>query len=159
MPSKSLVHCGEKRAANFKKAKERVTLLGCANATRICILPLAFLHTSKKPRCFKNMDMTKFLVHYFSQKKAWMTTTIFEEWFHNFFVPYVKKFCNNSGIEYKILLLVDNAPAHPSKDCLQYSDGKVTTMFLPPNTTSVIQPMDQGILEPLQEASFASYNH
>ena len=33
MPSKSLVHGGEKRAANFKKAKERITLLGCANAT------------------------------------------------------------------------------------------------------------------------------
>ncbi len=150
MPSKSLVHSGEKRGANFKKAKERVTLLGCANATGTCKLPLAFIHVSKKPRCFKNMDMTKLPVNYFSQKKAWMTAAIFEEWFHNFFVPYVKKFCSDTGIEYKMLLLVDNAPAHPSTDCLQSTDGKVTTMFLPANTTSVIQPMDQGILEPLK---------
>ncbi len=69
MPSKSLAHSGEKRAANLKKAKERVTLLGCANATGICKLPLAFIHVSKKPRCFKNMDMTKLPVNYFSQKK------------------------------------------------------------------------------------------
>ena len=59
-----------------------------------------------------------------------MTATIFEQWFHNFFVPYVKKFCNDNGIEYKTLLLVDTAPAHPSTDCLQSSDGKVTTMCL-----------------------------
>ncbi len=51
MPSKSLVHSGEKRAANFKKAKEGVTLLGCANATGTCKLLLAFIHVSKKPRC------------------------------------------------------------------------------------------------------------
>ncbi len=76
-----------------------------------------------------------------------MTAAIFEEWSHNFFVPYVKKFCSDTGIVYKILLLVDNAPAHPSTDCLQSTDGKVTTMFLPANTTS---PMDQGILEPLK---------
>ena len=75
----------------------------------------------------------------------------------------MKKFCNDNVIEYKILLLMDNAAAHPSTDCLQSSDAKVTTMFLPPNTTSVIQPKDQGILEPLkkplQEASLASCTH
>ncbi len=62
---------------------------------------------------FKKIDMTKLPVHYFSQKKAWMTATIFEEWFHNFFVTFVKKFCVDNGVEHKMLLLVDNAPAHP----------------------------------------------
>ncbi len=89
-------------------------MLGCANAAGTCKLPLAFIHKSKKPRCFKKMDMTKLP---FFTKKAWMTATIFEEWFHNFFVPFVKKFCVDNGIEYNILLLVDNAPAHPSTDC------------------------------------------
>ncbi len=97
-------------------------MLGCANAAGICRLPLAFIHKSKKPRCFKKMDMTKLPVHYFSQK-AWMTATIFEEWFQNLFVHFVKV-CIDNGVEYKILLLVDNAPAHPSTDCLQSTDGK-----------------------------------
>ena len=57
-----------------------------------------FIHVSKKPRCFKNMDMTKLPVNYFSQKKAWLTAAIFEEWFHNFFVPYVRKFCCDAGL-------------------------------------------------------------
>ena len=42
-----------------------------------------------------------------------MISKLFEKWFHNMFVPHVKKFCEDKSIEYKILLLVDNAPAHP----------------------------------------------
>ena len=46
MPSKSLVHCGGKEAQIFKKLKEGVTLLGCANAAGTCKIPLTFIHTS-----------------------------------------------------------------------------------------------------------------
>ena len=44
MPSKSLVDSGEKQARNFKKPKDRVTVLGCANASGTCKVPLAFIH-------------------------------------------------------------------------------------------------------------------
>ena len=43
-----------------------------------------------------------------------MDTALFEGWFHEKFTPYVKKFCRDQGMEYKVLLLQDNAPAHPS---------------------------------------------
>jgi len=76
-----------------------------------------------------------------------MDSKIFESWFHDQFVPDLKKFFELNQTEYKILLLLDNAPAHPSAEVLQFRDGKVKTMFLPLNTTSAIQPMDQGILE------------
>ena len=49
-----------------------------------------------------------------------------------------------------MLLLLDNAPAHPSADKLTSHDGKITTMFLPPNTTAVLQPLDQGLLEAMK---------
>jgi len=62
------------------------------------------------------------------------------------FFPHVKKHCRDNGIEYKVLLLTDNAPAHPSEEVLKSREGKVTAIFLPPNTTSIIQPKDQGIL-------------
>ena len=149
MPSKSLV-CRERRAKKFKKTKERVTLLGCANASGTCRLPLAFINKSAKPRCFKNMNMNKLPVHYFSQQKSWMDARLFTDWFHHKFVPHVKRFCEGNVIEYKILLLLDNAPAHPSIEVLQSRDGCVTTMFLPPNTTSLMQTMDQAVLNPLK---------
>ena len=42
----------------------------------------------------------------------------------------------------RILLFVDNAPSHPT---LQLRNFKL--QFLPPNTTSLLQPMDQGIIQ------------
>lgn len=42
----------------------------------------------------------------------------------------------------KTLMIVDNCPAHPKVDGLQ----SVELLFLPPNCTSVLQPMDQGII-------------
>lgn len=43
------------------------------------------------------------------------------------------------------LLIIDNAPPHPSLKELVTEDWQICWMFLPPNTTSLIQPMDQGI--------------
>ena len=79
-----------------------------------------------------------------------MDCKLFTDWFHKRFVPSVNKFCRDRGIEEKVLLLLDNAPSHPSSASLVSEDGKVKTVLLPPNTTSVIQPMDQGVLEPLK---------
>ena len=49
----------------------------------------------------------------------------------------------------KALLLVDNAPGHPQT---LGADSDIEVMFLPPNTTSLIQPLDQGII-----ATFKAY--
>ena len=46
----------------------------------------------------------------------------------------------------KFLLLIDNCPAHPRD--IQLSNVRIE--FLPPNTTSVVQPMDQGIIRCLK---------
>ena len=79
-----------------------------------------------------------------------MDRIIFEKSFHEIFVPYVGKFFRENDVVYKVLLLFDNAPAHPSTSKLQSRDGNVMTEFLPPNTTSIIQLMDQEILESMK---------
>lgn len=48
----------------------------------------------------------------------------------------------------KALLLVENCSAHPQE--LKTRDGSVTCMFLPPNTTSLIQSMNQGVLQAMK---------
>ena len=136
-------------SCNFKKAKERVTIMACSNASGSHRLPLVVINKSAKPRCFKQMDMDALPVHYFPQTKSWMDCQIFSKWFHERFIPSVKKFCKEKGIEEKALLLIDNAPSHPSAATLQSADdGKIKAMFLPPNTTAILQPMDQGVLDP-----------
>ena len=46
----------------------------------------------------------------------------------------------------KIALLIDNCPVHPSVSDLT----NVRLVFQPPNTTSVLQPMDQGVIRSLK---------
>ena len=75
-------------------------------------------------------------------------------WLHDKFVPHVKKFCEQNAVEFKIVLLLDNAP---STETLKSTGGEVTTMFLPLNTTSILQPMDQGSTEEkVQEEPFTA---
>ncbi|XP_063598617.1 tigger transposable element-derived protein 6-like [Penaeus indicus] len=61
-----------------------------------------------------------------------MSSEIFEEW--------VRKFRVDGR---KIALIIDNCPAHPTVSNLT----NVQLVFLPPNTTSILQPMDQDSWE------------
>lgn len=47
----------------------------------------------------------------------------------------------------KALLLIDNAPSHPSEMELKTEDGNIIAMFFPPNVTPLIQPMDQNAIK------------
>ncbi len=58
----------------------------------------------------------------------------------------MQKKLKNIGIEPRAVLLLDNCSAHPDEAELVSRDRKVIAKFLPPNVTSLIQPMDQGIL-------------
>ena len=133
-----------------KKQKERVTINACANASGTIKLPLLMIGKSKKPRCFKRIDQTNLPVIYKSQKSAWMDLSIFGDWFHNVFVPQVRKDLEDLGQEKKAILFIDNCAAHPGEEKLISDDGKIIAKFFPPNVTSLIQPMDQGILESLK---------
>ena len=79
-----------------------------------------------------------------------MTASLFSTWFQDDFVPVVQKELVKLGVEPKAILLLDNCSAHPNADELVSTDGKIKAVFLPPNVTSLIQPMDQGILEALK---------
>ena len=79
-----------------------------------------------------------------------MNSEIFADWFSKKFVPAVKQHQRLQNIRApKALLLIDNCSAHP--DALSSRDGSVTCMFLPLNTTSLIQPMDQGVLQAMKK--------
>ena len=68
-----------------------------------------------------------------------MDSILFEEW-----VREVDRRFNKE--RRKIVLLVDNCPAHPSIDNLVSTE----LIFLPPNTTSKLQPMHQGVIRSLK---------
>ncbi|XP_025410373.1 jerky protein homolog-like [Sipha flava] len=59
----------------------------------------------------------------------------------------------NVNLPPKALLLLDNCPGHPSAEELRSDDGNIFAMFLPPNTTALIQPMDQNSCKLLEFGS------
>ena len=76
---------------------------------------------------------------YRGNPKAWMTTDTYNK-FLNMFEKWVSQDLQKN----KVLLIMDNAPSHIK---LPSTKLRVTTLaFLPPNTTSVVQPLDQGII-------------
>ena len=88
---------------------------------------------SVKPRCFKHVKSLPYC--YRAQPKSWMSSFLFDEWVKELDRKFEKENC-------KIVLTVDNCSAHPIVDGLK----AVELVFLPPNTTSKTQPMDQAVI-------------
>ena len=120
-----------------KQSKERITALVCANMSGTDKVPLFVLGKAADPRCFKNVKSLP--TQYDSNAKAWMTGEIFTKWVTKF-----DKKCQRQ--RRKVALIIDNCPAHPKLKGLK----AVKLIFLPPNTTSRTQPMDQGVIRALK---------
>uniref|UniRef100_A0A3P9I0D2 DDE-1 domain-containing protein n=1 Tax=Oryzias latipes TaxID=8090 RepID=A0A3P9I0D2_ORYLA len=131
----------EVKAPGFKAQKDRLTLIMCGYAAGFMIKP-GLIYRSKNPRTLKNKNKDDLPVYWMYNAKAWMTKALNLDWFKNCFIPQVKCYLRGKGLDFKVLLLVDNAGGHA--DDLAYD--RVQIKFLPPNTTSLIQPMDQGII-------------
>ncbi|GFR15032.1 tigger transposable element-derived protein 1 [Trichonephila clavata] len=141
MPSRTFIAKSEKTASGFKAAKDRVTFLLCSNASEARMLKPLMLNRSLHPRALKGKNIAELPVHFMANKKAWVTKAVFITWFNDCFVPEVKQYMIDMGLPFNVLLIVYNAPGHP---CVEHPNVKV--VFLPPNTTSLIQPLDQGII-------------
>jgi len=116
-----------------KTAKERMTVLLLCNANG----------TEKKayvvgkfanPRCFRTALPP---LPYFSNSNAWMTSRIWAD--------IILKFDRELGNR-KIILFADNAACHKVEGQLK----NIKLEFIPPNTTSLIQPLDQGIIRTMK---------
>uniref|UniRef100_A0A8C3XKF6 HTH CENPB-type domain-containing protein n=1 Tax=Chelydra serpentina TaxID=8475 RepID=A0A8C3XKF6_CHESE len=118
-----------------KAAKDRVTVLVCANMDGSDKRPLFMIGKSKRPRCFPE-DFRKLPLNYVSSVNAWMTGEIFINWLQK----WDRQLCWQSR---KICLFLANRSIHPQGVVLT----NIQLEFLPPNATSSMQPMAQGVIE------------
>ncbi|CAB5384860.1 unnamed protein product [Rhizophagus irregularis] len=127
-----------KRLAGRKVNKERISIALCANADGSHKLKPLIIGKFEKPRCFKNIKIQSMPMTYRNNAKAWMITSLFQEW--------IREFDHQVGLKHqgqRVLLLLDNCSSHKLDGLtLRYTD----VHFLPPNTTSKIQPMDAGVI-------------
>ncbi len=115
----------------------------CCNADGSDKLLLLVIGKYENLRCFKNVNRDSFGCKYRSNSKAWMTQVIFLEWLKRFDARMARR---------NVLLITDNCSAHIP--LMQLASVvtlcNITVFYLPPNTTSKIQPCDVGIIRSLK---------
>ena len=135
LPNKTLHGKGE-TCSGGKRSKMRLTGLAAGNAYGERLL-MFVIGKANKPRCFKGVR--NLLWRYRAQRKSWMTTELFEEWVRQL----DRKFSAANG---KIALIIDNCTTHLHVEQL----NSIELIFLPPNTISHTQPMDQSTIRALK---------
>jgi hypothetical protein len=78
-----------------------------------------------------------------SDLSAWVTETIFQDWFSLHFVSEIRQYCSRNNLAFKAILLSGSASGHPQLSQDLYPE---TEVFLPVSTTLEIQPMDQTVV-------------
>ncbi len=123
----------------------------CYNANGSDKLPLIVIGKYENPCCFKNVNRDNFGCKYRSNLKAWMTQVIFLEWLKGFDARMAR---------HNVLLIMDNCSAHIL--LMQLASivtlCNTTVFYLPPNTTSKIQPCDAGIIQSLKAYYWRRFN-
>ena len=118
-----------------KKSKERLTVLLTSNMDGSDTRKLLVVGKSATPRCFRGVKTLP--VTHCSNSISYMTSTLFQQWIESFDASLVKK-------GKKVCLLLDSCSACKIEDsalkCIELA-------YLPPNTTSFVQPLDQGIIK------------
>ncbi|XP_066587135.1 jerky protein homolog-like [Prorops nasuta] len=147
LPQRLMIRVDEGNKIFGKKIKkDRIAVALCANVTGGNKLPALFVHKFENPRALKHCR-DSLPVIFQSQKYAWVDTRILINWIHNDFKPRAKQYQLEQGIFGKIILLLANFSVHNMPETIQMDDDNIEIIFLPPKITSLLQPMDQGIIE------------
>ena len=123
-----------------KESKDRVTVLVGAAMDGFKLKPVV-IGKAQRPMALRGENMDELPVHYYGQESAWMSKDIMNHWFIMYLDDELKA---HYGAHTDVILTIDNATCHPPdlNGILDY----VEVRFLPPNTTALIQPMDQGVI-------------
>ncbi|KAL3692835.1 hypothetical protein R1sor_006486 [Riccia sorocarpa] len=125
-----------------KKSKSRLTIALTANMTGTWKLPPFVVYKYVNPRAFscrsiRRPDNLGILLS--ANSKAWMTIKLFEKFLLDF-----ERRLKEAGRK-SALLLLDNFTGHKIVS-IREQIKIIKIEFLPPNVTSVYQPMDAGII-------------
>jgi hypothetical protein len=104
-------------------------------------LPPWIISKSKNPRAFSGQDLSRLSVKYTYSAKAWMTNPIFNQYLKELDGYFKRR-------DRKIVLFLDNAPVHIVDKATILTN--VELRYFPPNLTSVLQPLDAGIIRSLK---------
>ena len=91
-------------------------------------------------------------VYWKQNRRTWVTQEIFLDWYTNYFCSSVLCFCQEKELPAHALLLLDSAPGHFANLAEVRSPLDINIVYMPPNTTSHLQPVDEKVI-----ATFKAY--
>lgn len=124
------------------REKSRVCLVLCTNCTGSDRLPLWLIGHKEKPEALQRLNFEAMECTWRHDRRAWMTTQIMVEWLL-FFYRHVG--------ERRVLLLLDNFPAHEAALQISPPPANVHIHVFPSHATSQHQPMVLGISQHLKQ--------
>ena len=150
MPRRTYITAEEKKLPGHKPMKDRLTLALCSNASGDCKVKPLLVYHSETPRAFRAHKIVKekLAVLWRANAKSWVNMQFFIEWVNLCFGPAVKKYLQENRLPMKCLLVLDNATAHPKglEEHIAEEFSFIKVLYLPPNTTPLLQPMDQQVI-------------
>ncbi|CAG8687603.1 20221_t:CDS:2, partial [Dentiscutata erythropus] len=96
-----------RRLSGRKMNKECLSVALCVNTNGSHKLDPLVIGKYQRPRCFKNIRIQNMPMKYSSNAKAWMISSLFQEW--------IQEFDHQVGQMHqgqRVLLLLDNCPSH-----------------------------------------------
>uniref|UniRef100_A0A5S6QH24 DDE-1 domain-containing protein n=1 Tax=Trichuris muris TaxID=70415 RepID=A0A5S6QH24_TRIMR len=108
MPNRTYIQRNARQTTGFKPFKGRPTLALCGNAAGHVIKP-ALICRACTPRSIKNRDTTSLPAFWQHSRKAWMTAILF--WNGSVGASFLKSYLSLKGLPFKLLLIIDSAPA------------------------------------------------
>ncbi|CAI5947449.1 unnamed protein product [Closterium sp. NIES-64] len=140
---------GTGRSAGRKAPKERLTVGFLVNAEGSHAFRPLVISKAKRPHDFRPDYNPKELCYWRNTAKGWMTSSLFTH--------YIEQLDATMNAEDRnIVVLLDNASSHNlttegavTKDLFGFRTRalkNVRLVFMPPNTTCFIQPLDQGLI-------------
>lgn len=140
-----------------KSSKSRITAHFCCNADGSDKFIPWIIGDSETPHAFRSNreELATLEFTWRSSAKAWMNTRLMIEWLMAFDAHIgIRKVFSGEPVEKKVILLMDNFSAHKraAEFCSSSSPLLHTNVsFLPPNTKSALQPLDQGIIKSFKD--------
>ena len=133
------------KVSGTKVDKKRLTIALTVNSDGSDKRRPMIIGHAERPASFKRKYASDYgFMDYHFNLNAWMTKKIFKD--------YLRKFDRAmKAADRKILLILDNFSGHyldaEGQGPLSYKPTNIELLYLPPNVTALLQPLDAGIIK------------